>query len=296
MRAERHGVKHGFDCWGVVRRVSRIKHVHRTLRFDPQGARLAVERHDGAGPVVVLHAGVADRRCSREVAAHLRGSATVISNDRRGYGDTPPSSARFYDLDDLILVLDELDEGSVWLLGNSIGGRLALDLAVRVPERVAGLILLSPAISGAPEHPLDPDTQRLSDLIDQALAAQDFDEVNRLETWLWLDGPSSAEGRVGDPARSLALAMNAIVIANEQEQAELERDPELDAWTHLAQIVVPATVACGTLDLQAFSVRSRTLANGLPRGEFVALEGMAHLPSLEAPAVVAQLVARAVAG
>jgi pimeloyl-ACP methyl ester carboxylesterase len=267
------------------------------LVFDAKGARLAGERQDGAGTTVVaLHAGVADRRIWREMVAHLDGSVTVVSYDRRGYGDTPPSSARFSDLDDLILVLDELDEGPVWLLGNSMGGRLALDLALRAPERVAGLILLSPAVSGAPEQALDPDTQRLSDLIDEALAAGDLDEVNRLETWLWLDGPASASGRVGDPARALALAMNAIAIANESERAELESDPELGAWDRLSEIAAPATVACGTLDLPEFSVHGRMLAEGLPRGGFVALEGMAHLPALEGPAVVAQLVSGALEG
>lgn len=265
--------------------------VHQTLVFDPAGARLAGERHDGAGPTVVaLHAGVTDRRCWREAIAHLGGGATVVSYDRRGYGETAPSSVQFSNLDDLLLVLDELDEGMVWLLGNSIGGELALDLALRAPDRVAGLILLAPAVSGAPELLLDPDTQRLSDLIDQALATGDPDELNRLEAWLWLDGPSSREGRVGDPARALALAMNAIVIANESVQAELEAGPDVRAWNLLSEITVPTTVGCGALDLTGIVARSRALAKSLPRAEFVALDGVAHLPSLEAPAAVAQLV------
>jgi pimeloyl-ACP methyl ester carboxylesterase len=268
--------------------------VRQTLVFDPAGARLVGERHDGAGSTVVaLHAGVADRRCWRETIAYLGGGATVVSYDRRGYGETPPSSAPFSNLDDLLLVLDELDEATVWLLGNSMGGELALDLALRAPDRVAGLILLAPAVSGAPEPSLDPDTQRLSDLIDRALAAGDLDELNRLETWLWLDGPSSREGRVGDPARALALAMNAIVIANESVQAELEAGPDVLAWNHLPRITVPTVVGCGMLDLTGIVGRSRTLAKSLPGGEFVALDGVAHLPSLEAPAAVAQLVAGA---
>jgi hypothetical protein len=49
--------------------------VHHTLVFDPAGARLAGERHDGAGPTI--------------------------------------SSVSFSNLDDLLLVLDELDEGMV---------------------------------------------------------------------------------------------------------------------------------------------------------------------------------------
>jgi 3-oxoadipate enol-lactonase len=59
---------------------------------------------------VALHAGVADRRCWRETIAYLSGGATVVSYDRRGYGETPPSSAPFSNLDDLLLVLDDLDE------------------------------------------------------------------------------------------------------------------------------------------------------------------------------------------
>lgn len=90
--------------------------------------------------------------------------------------------------------------------------------------------------------------------------------------------------------------MNAIAIANESEQAGLESDPELGACARMSQITVPTMVACGTLDLPAFTVGNRMLANSLPQGEFVALEDMAHLPSLEAPAVVAELVVRALAG
>lgn len=268
--------------------------VHQTLVFDPAASRLAGERHDGAGPTVVaLHAGVADRRCWRDTISYLGGGATVVSYDRRGHGETPPSSVRFSNLDDLLLVLDELQEPTVWLLGNSMGGQLALDLALRAADRVAGLILLAPAVSGAPVEPLDRDTQRLSDLIDQAYAEGDLDEVNRLETWVWLDGPSSQEGRIGDPARALALAMNRVVIANESVQAEVEAGPDVLAWNRLSQITVPTTVACGTLDLTGVITRSRTLAEALPGGEFVALGGMAHLPPLEAPAAVAQLIADA---
>jgi pimeloyl-ACP methyl ester carboxylesterase len=87
--------------------------------------------------------------------------------------------------------------------------------------------------------------------------------------------------------------MNAIVIANESVQAELEAGPDVLAWNHLSEITVPTMVGCGTLDVTGIVTRSRTLAKSLPRGEFVALDGVAHLPSLEAPAAVAQLVAGA---
>jgi pimeloyl-ACP methyl ester carboxylesterase len=280
--------------------LERARHNHGMggpLRFAVQGAELAGERHEGRGPIVVaLHAGVADRRAFDGVVANLAGRATVVTYDRRGHGDSPPATARFNALDDLGDVLDAVGHGPAWLLGNSVGGKLALDLALRAPDRVAGLILISPAVSGAPEQPLDPDTQRLSDRIDEAVAAGDLQEVNRLEAWLWLDGPAVAEGRVGDPARALVLAMNATALAAEERQGELEDDSGIDAWARLEQIAVPVTVACGTLDLPMFRDRCRELAARLPRAEHVALEGVAHLPSLEAPAVVAELVRRALDG
>ena len=60
-------------------------------------------------------------------------------------------------------MLDQTASERVWLLGNSFGGRLALDLAVTRPERVAGLILLSPGVSGAPEMGFDETTALLFD-------------------------------------------------------------------------------------------------------------------------------------
>ena len=69
-------------------------------------------------------------------------------------------------------------------------------------------------------------------MLDQAFAEGDLDEVNRLEAWLWLDGPGSAEGRVGGHARELALAMNAEVLA--AGQAEDAGGSGVEAWRRLA--------------------------------------------------------------
>ena len=78
--------------------------------FDvPSGAvTLAGERRSGDGPpVVLLHAGVADRRSWRATAAHLDGP--LIAYDRRGFGDTPPSPEPFTHVADLLAVLDAAD-------------------------------------------------------------------------------------------------------------------------------------------------------------------------------------------
>jgi pimeloyl-ACP methyl ester carboxylesterase len=141
------------------------------------------------------------------------------------------------------------------------------------------------AASGAPEPELDADTRRLDLLLDKAYAARDAEEINRLETWLRLDGPSQPAGRVSGAARELALEMNAVIIAN--GDAEADGACGVDAWHRLAEITVPVTVACGDLDVPFIADRCRQLAGRLPAARHVVLAGMAHQPYLESASTVA---------
>ena len=114
---------------------------------------LAHDHLTADGPrVALLHAGVADRRVWRDVAPELHAlGADVLTLDRRGFGETPAGDETFRHVDDLLAMLD----GPTWLVGNSMGGALALDAALLAPEQVAGLVLIAPAVSGAPEGSLE---------------------------------------------------------------------------------------------------------------------------------------------
>lgn len=253
-------------------------------------AALAAERWGRHGPVVILlHEGVADRRSWRAVAETIGERMVAVSYDRRGFGESPPSTGTFSHVDDLLAVADEVSPATpVWLAGTSAGGGVALDAALVAPHRVAGMLLLAPGISGAPEPTLDADTARLGRLLEEAAARGDTDEVNRLETWVWLDGPAQPEGRVGGDIRALALAMNkAILAADIPEEAG---GSGLDAWDRLGEVQVPATVACGDLDVPFLIERSQELARRLPNAAYRALAGVAHLSELEQPAMIARLL------
>ena len=253
------------------------------------GCDLVGERWAGGKELVVLlHEGVSDRRGWRQVAELLAPEVSVVAYDRRGYGETTVSAVPFTHAGDLMSVLSREEAELVWLVGASAGGGVALDLAVLAPDRVAGLVLLGTAVSGAPEPTMDDELQRIDALWEAARAAGDFDALNRLETWLWLDGPYSPEGRVGGPARELALDMNAIILRN--CDGEDEADSGVNAWSHLADIAVPATVACGSLDATFLIERARELATRLPNGRYAELPGVAHQPYLEQPEAVASLI------
>jgi pimeloyl-ACP methyl ester carboxylesterase len=264
-------------------------------RFDVSrdSGTLAGERWPGEGQtVVLLHEGVADRRGWAEVASLLAPELTVVAYDRRGYGQTPASTKPFTHLDDLLAVIDHASAAPVWLAGASAGGGLALDAALAAPERVAGLVVMGTAVSGAPEPELDAATKRFEPLLDEAYAARDAREINRLETWLWLDGPGQPEGRVGGAARQLALDMNAIIIGN--DVPETAGAAAMDTWNRLAEITVPVTVACGDLDVPFVVDRCHLLAARLPAARHHMLTSMAHQPYLESASTVAQLIRSAV--
>ena len=262
------------------------------------GAALAAERRCGDGPaIVLLHAGVADRRAWRAAGEALAArGADVVAHDRRGFGETTADDAAFSHVEDLVAVLDAVGRDPVWLVGSSQGGLIALDAALTVPDRLAGLVLISPAVSGAPEPPdeeLDPGTQRLAAQLDEADEAGDLDRVNEVEAELWLDGPAGPAQRVGGAARELLLDMNGIAL-----RSDLPEDAGgagLEAWSRLDEVRLPVTLTWGDLDLPFIVERCEELAARLPdlRATHV-FAGTAHLPYLERPDEVAGVIAAAV--
>lgn len=243
--------------------------------------------------MVFLHAGVADRRSWYDVAAHLSGRE-MIAYDRRGYGESPVPTGPFSHLEDLIAVLGEMAEEPAWLIGSSMGGGVAIDAALAAPEKVAGIVLFAPAVSGAPEPEYDPATEAIGELMEAAEKAGDQGELNRLETWVWLDGPAGPEGRVTGPGRRLFSAMNRVVLAN--DVPEDAGASGVDAWGRVGEIDVPAVVACGDLDLPVLVERSKELAERMPNASYRELSGTAHLPYLEHPEAAADIVREAVGG
>lgn len=255
-------------------------------------AKLATERLSCGRTAVALHAGVADRRSWAPLAAQLDGRLGVVAYDRRGFGETTYDPEPFRHADDLLAVLDAVAPGEpVWLLGASQGGRIAIDVALAHPERVAGLVLLASAITGLDEEELElpPEVQALSDAIDAAYDAEDLDELNRLEARLWLDGPSAADGRVGDQPRRLFLDMNGIALRAPDPGEELD-PPGAPALGRLAELQPPALVVLGDLDLPHVLAVGRRIAGEAPRAQLTTVPNTAHLPHLERPTQVAAAI------
>ncbi len=135
------------------------------------GAALEADRWLGEGaPVVLVHSGVSDRRGWEDVAERLNSAGcSVVAYDMRGFGGSPPTDGAFSHMDDLIAVLEGLDLKKAWIVGSSLGGGVALDAALVASKRMSGLVLIAPAVSGAPRaHHLDANTGSLVQLLEAA--------------------------------------------------------------------------------------------------------------------------------
>ena len=247
-------------------------------------AELAVHVRGAGTPVVFLHAGVADRRMWDAQVAALDGDRfRAIAYDRRGFGQSVHVDESWSHVDDLARVLDAATGGEpVVLVGCSQGGRIAIDAALAHPARVRGLVLVAPAVTGAPEPAsYPPAIEAWIARVEESEASGDVDRTNALEAHAWLDGPLAPEGRVGGAARDLFLAMNGIALRAEARGTEDEPPP---AWDRVGSIAVPALVAWGDLDFPEVIDTCSRLASSFPGARRHVFRGAAHLPMLEQPA------------
>jgi pimeloyl-ACP methyl ester carboxylesterase len=255
-------------------------------------ARLHVVRQGAGGRphAVFLHTGISDVRSWDGLFDLLSPDLDVAAYDRRGFGTTTYRAEPHDQLVDLLAVLDALSMDRAVVVGNSRGGQIALDFALCHPDRVAALVLVAPAVSGAPavdDSQVDPTEAAIWATLAAADDAGALDALNLGEIRLWLDGPHAPEGRIDGPLRALALEMNRLALHAESPGHEPEPP---DAWARLAEVGCPTLIVVGDLDLRHLHVRSRHLAAHIPGARLEVMAGAAHLPAFEQPVAFASLL------
>ncbi len=240
--------------------------------------------------VVFLHAGVCDRRMWWAQLGAFSGRFQVAAYDRRGFGEASDPSEQHTQVRDLDAVLESLDADSAILVASSEACRIAIDYALSHPERVDGLVLVSPTTGTLPQTASQPEgIQRLLDEIELARRSGDVVWLSRLMAHAWLDGPAEAEGRVGGNLRVLFTDMCEAAL----RRAESNRDSVAgEPFRRLREVDQPVAVICGALDFPHVLERGQALAAGSRNAQLSMIKGVAHLPGLEAPARFNSLLAR----
>jgi len=238
---------------------------------------------EGAGDALVLiHGGLGSLRMWDFQAQALADSYRVIRCDLRGFGRSTTEHVEFAYWADIAALLDHLGVDRAHVVGQSIGGKVALDLALARPACVATLTSVAGGIGGyrpdlGPEEDNVPwnDMGRLWD-------EKKWSELAELETQVWVDGWGQPTTRLD---RELRNRVKEDVLSTYQAENEegLPQPLEPQAADRLGELNVPVLVVIGTLDEPRSRATTAHLAASVSGSRSVEVQGVAHMIQLEAP-------------
>jgi pimeloyl-ACP methyl ester carboxylesterase len=218
----------------------------------------------GSGRVFLLLHGGAGPGSMRGLADALGERACALLPIHPGF-DGEPRPERFTRVDDLALaylaLLEKLDLGRVVVVGNSIGGWIAAELALRRSPRVAGLVLLDAVgiDTGSPDRTIpDPDEVAPAELLARAF-----------------HDPANAAGLRVNPAWLASNGRTLRVYAGQP----FMHDPGLRA--RLASMATPTLVAWGESDRLIDLDYGKRWAASIPSSRFEVIPKAGHAPQVE---------------
>lgn len=235
--------------------------------------------------IVLLHGFTQTGRSWEPVVAALGGERyRALAPDIRGHGET--AHRRPADLPSVHADVLSLTPGPFALAGYSMGGRIALALALAAPARISRLTLV-----GASPGIADPAERRARRAADDALA----DRIERegieafAREWaalpLWEDQPPS----VAEAANAMRLSQSPVGLA--AALRGLGTGVMEPLWERLPELAIPVTLVAGARDAKFRAIAER-MAAAIPGASLEVVPGAGHAVQLEAPAALAAILAR----
>jgi pimeloyl-ACP methyl ester carboxylesterase len=223
-------------------------------------------------PIVLIH-GAGSSHLSWPAELRRLTGRTVLCLDLPGHGKSEGVGCQSVGAycGALIEFLAALGMYQAIFVGHSLGGAIALNMAVDFPQHVAGLGLIS---SGAFFNPPPYLLEYLANPVTTAVAIQALQE------------------------RSLSARTNADLAARSLQTLKATRPSVLygdwlacaqfDLRERMAEIGIPVYIACGAEDKLVPASQSRYLAEHIPDTRLTVLPGAGHLALIEEPATVAR--------
>lgn len=204
----------------------------------------------------------------------------VIAPDLRGFGEHRLEPAPFSYVRDV----EELIDGAAAVVGNSQGGRVALELAVHRADLVERLVLIAP---GLPGWEWSDETREGWAAEEAAYEAGDLEGAAEASVRMWVDGPNRSREEVDDGVRAFVTEM--VLRSYEMQQGAWEAgareddvlDPPVSA--RLNEVRCPTLVLVGEEDVADMRSIAAHVADSIAGARLERLANAGHVPSLERP-------------
>lgn len=273
----------------------------RVHEVELPGRRISTLTLGEGRDVLLLHGLGATKSSFFDTAAALgHAGYRVHALDFPGFGGsskpaTGPYSARWF-AESVIGVMDALEIDRAHFVGNSMGGRVAIEVGLRAPERVDGLALLCPAVAFVKRgmHPivrlLRPEFGFLPHRFSRSTVANQlgslFADPDALD-------PSVADIAVDEFQRIYGSAGARFAFLSAARNIYLDKPfGKGGFYPRLADLERPALFVWGTHDQLIPAGFRRHVAQWLPSAEQIVLEGVGHVPQIESPEQTNALVRR----
>lgn len=233
----------------------------------------------GQGPPLVLLSGFGTDLLSwsfQRDAFSARHKLLLLDNPGTGRSSLPNGPLTTRDLADQVLgLLDELGWDRVCLLGHSMGGAIAQELAINHPGRVARLVLVSTfAREPQPAIPiLERWIEAVTDPFDEELMA------SQVFPWLYSDtflaNPNRVKATLG------FLKAHPYRPSPDGLRMQLEAVRSHDSWDRLMHLKMPTLVLVGENDRLTSPDLCQELAQQIPSAQFQQISAAAHVCMIE---------------
>jgi pimeloyl-ACP methyl ester carboxylesterase len=243
---------------------------------DVNGARLWYDEAGSGEVVLLLHGGLGDSGLWELVMPLLAEHFRTIRTDLRFFGSSTGPAVPWSWQDDTIGVLDELGIERAALVGLSLGGKLALDVALAHPERLWAVVGVAPGLGGHDGDAYTEEHEARYEAAEDKLAA--MMEID-LEVW----APLGADDRIRQLWRATP---DAKPLPDGVEPIDPAGAP---AKERLGELAVPTLVVTATRDPAGFREIGPLVAREAPDARHVELDSD-HYVTLREPELVARTI------
>jgi 3-oxoadipate enol-lactonase len=243
----------------------------------------------GDGPALCLINGyrLSGAAWPRLFIASVATRCSVIKFDNRGTGRShkPDSGYEFgHQAGDVVKLLDDLGLPRVHLLGFSMGGAIAQEVAIRYPERIDRLVLFGTFCGGIWSEPAP-----LSVLMRLVATGEQSPEEAARQAWPVTYSPDYLASNAEAVEQQMHLELQhptPMFVA----QRQMDALRKFDSYRRLQHISAPTLVTTGTHDLLVKPRNSSILASRIPNARLELLADLGHRAIWEAPEEMAQLI------
>lgn len=232
--------------------------------------KLFYEEYGAGAPVVCIHGFPLDHTIWMSLVPLLETKARLILPDLRGHGRSPVVEDIYSMQDmaeDILLLLDDLKLEKVVLVGQSMGGYVALQFARSFPERLSGLALVA-------SHPYADSPEQKKERLEMIEKVQRIGVATALETF---PAKLCANTDIQEFTRAIIERTPAQGVVN-SIHAMMERE---DTAGVLLEAQYPAAIILGNDDPFISREIRQKMQIQFPFTQFTIIDGVAHMLMME---------------